>query len=191
MFIVFPEIVAGPETIEKVTGKPELAVADISNGLDPNFLSAISLKFKVCEACNTLKVCSALTSSKLLFPACDAFTTTVPAPVSVIIFPEIVAGPEIIEKVIGRPELAVAEIVNGIAPKVLSVISLKISVCLAAFATELEILNVLFDRPTISSCDPVSEILILHSSVKSLILKLPLCLSFCPVFGIALPGTVH
>ena len=99
--------------------------------------------------------------------------------------------PIILERIESLTYCANMASVNGIAPKVLSVISLKISVCLAAFATELEILNVLFDRPTISSCDPVSEILILHSSVKSLILKLPLCLSFCPVFGIALPGTVH
>jgi hypothetical protein len=29
---MFPETVAGPETIEKVTGSPELAVADRANG---------------------------------------------------------------------------------------------------------------------------------------------------------------
>jgi hypothetical protein len=48
--------------------------------------------------------------------AWDAITATVPEPVSVIVEPEIVAGPDTIEYVNAPVEFELALTVNGVAP---------------------------------------------------------------------------
>ena len=44
---------------------------------------------------------------KFALPAWVAARVTVPAPVNVTVFPEMVAGPDLMERVIGKPEDAV------------------------------------------------------------------------------------
>ena len=63
------------------------------------------------------------------FPACEAFTTTSPTPVKVMIESEIVAGPETILNEIGRPELLLAERAKGGSSANLSGIESKVIVC--------------------------------------------------------------
>src|SRR5262249_35205081 len=58
-----------------------------------------------------------------------ASTVTLPAPVSVTVFPETVPGPERMAKWTGRPELAVALSVNGASPNVRSGSGAKAIVC--------------------------------------------------------------
>ena len=54
---VLPVIVAGPETILKLTGNPEEAVAMRVNGASPYTLLANAVKVMVCEAFPTEKLC--------------------------------------------------------------------------------------------------------------------------------------
>ena len=63
---------------------------------------------------------------KLLFPPCDASIITVPIPVKVTVLTERVAGPETIRKLTGRPEDALAEIVNGASTTVLEEMDAKL-----------------------------------------------------------------
>ena len=56
---------------------------------------------------------------KLPSPACVALTVTVPMPVMVTVLPLIVAGPEKIWKLTGKPDDAVALTVKGGSPKLL------------------------------------------------------------------------
>ena len=65
---------------------------------------------------------------KLLSPACDARTVTVPAPVIVTELPAIVAGPDAMVNITGNPALAVALTVNGASPRVLFGIAVKLIV---------------------------------------------------------------
>jgi hypothetical protein len=53
---------------------------------------------------------------QLASPDWEARTVTVPAPVIVTTLPAIVAGPETMLKLTGRPEEAVALTVNGASP---------------------------------------------------------------------------
>ena len=53
---------------------------------------------------------------QLLLPVCDASMVTVPVPVNVTVLPLMVAGPETTRNDTGKPEDAVALIVNGGSP---------------------------------------------------------------------------
>ena len=62
-------------------------------------------------------------------PACEARTVTWPAvPLSMMVFPETVAGPDSMEKLTGNPLVAVAETVNGAAVVSLFAIAEKLIV---------------------------------------------------------------
>jgi len=52
--MVVPEMVAGPETTESVTGNPELAVALIVNGATPSATLHNAPNVILCEAAVTL-----------------------------------------------------------------------------------------------------------------------------------------
>ena len=114
---VFPEIVAGPERMLKLTGKLDEALALTLNGGSPNVFPESRLNVIVWFALITVNVRSTGGAAlKVALPACDARTVTTPAPVMVTVLPETVAGPETILKLTVSPELAVALTSKGALP---------------------------------------------------------------------------
>jgi hypothetical protein len=128
--MVFPLRVAGPVTMLKLTGSPELAVALTAKAGSLTALLPNAPKEMVWLALATVKVCSTVVAAlKVPFPACVAATVTGPAPVIVTVLPLMVAGPEAMLKLTGSAELAVALTVNGASPKVLPPNAPKVMVC--------------------------------------------------------------
>jgi hypothetical protein len=64
-------------------------------------------------------------------PACAAVTVTLPAPVTVRVEPETVAGPEVTAKLTGKPDDAVAVRVMGATPYVTFANAPNVIVCTA------------------------------------------------------------
>lgn len=116
-----PDRVAGPETIRKLTGKPEVADAVTENGGSPNALEVMGkkliswlgfpLKAVTTKLCNT-----GVAALKKAFPGCEASVTTAPTPVRVTRLPNKLAGPDTIRKPTVKLEVALAESVKGGSP---------------------------------------------------------------------------
>src|SRR6202041_2860054 len=116
---VEPEIVAGPEITEYVNPPGEFEVALTVNGASPKlWLGTVNVIVGVDVPATTVKLTLLEPAAKLASAASDASSTTVPAPVSVTVAPEIVAGPETTEYVNAPVEFEVALTVNGASPKV-------------------------------------------------------------------------
>jgi hypothetical protein len=95
---VEPEIVAGPEITEYVNPPGEFEVALTVNGASPKlWLGTVNVIVGVDVPATTVKLTLLEPAVKLASAASDASSTTVPAPVSVTVAPEIVAGPETTE----------------------------------------------------------------------------------------------
>lgn len=108
-------MVAGPLTIENVTGRPLLAVALRVNGVSLKVFPLKAPKVMDWGALLIIKVRSTLVAAaKLVLPAWEARTVTVPAPVKVMAFAAIIAGPLTIENVTGKPLLATALRLMGV-----------------------------------------------------------------------------
>src|SRR6185436_14943709 len=112
--MTLPSMVAGPEAMLKVTGRPEDAVALTLKGA--SLIRLLVREPNVIVWVARLTVNDRFTlgaGAYVLSPACEARTVTVPVPVIVTRLPSMVAGPEAMLKVTGRPEDAVALTANG------------------------------------------------------------------------------
>ena len=94
---VVPDSVAGPDTMLKLTGNPDEAVALRAKGASPKvrFGSVGNVMAWDCLAM-LLTINDWFTTGagwKLLFPACEASITTSPAPLIVTVLPDTEAGP--------------------------------------------------------------------------------------------------
>jgi len=102
----------------KATGKPELAVPVSANGVELKLLLASVAKVIVwafLATVNERATCGA--AVKLAFPPWLASTVHVPAATMVTVLPETVQTLDVLVlKATARPELAVADTVNGVAP---------------------------------------------------------------------------
>lgn len=112
---VEPEIVAGPLATEYVIAPLEFDVAATANAGSP-YVWFGTVKVSVGAWPDTVKL--PVWIPELKFPEATWFAckTTVPAPLSVTVAPEMVAGPETTEYVMAPNEFEAAEIVNGASP---------------------------------------------------------------------------
>ena len=112
---VEPERVADPLTTEYVIAPVEFDVAATVNGALPYvWLGTVNVMDGACPATVKVAVCvPAVYPPAAAWLACNA---TVPAPVSVTVEPEAVAGPETTEYVIAPDEFEVADTANGVSP---------------------------------------------------------------------------
>jgi hypothetical protein len=118
MCTVLPLTVQLPAA-EKLTDKPELAVALTVKSDSPNFLPVSVPNVMVWFAMATVNDWSTEVAALLLLsPACDAVMVQGPAPVMCTVLPLTVQLP-VAEKLTDKPELAVALTVKSGSPKVL------------------------------------------------------------------------
>ena len=112
----------------KLTGRPELAEAMMTNGEVPRVLPLSGGNVIVWEPAPPPEPAGLTTkdwltdgaAAKLAFPACEAAMVQVPEFTRVTVFPVTVHTLRVRElKLTGRPELAVALIANGEVPSVL------------------------------------------------------------------------
>jgi len=119
-----PDDVHTPEA-EKLTGRPEDAVADTVKGASLNCILANEANEIVCAngAGDTVKACCTDGAAAYVpSPAWSACTVQVPAVSRVIVDPSVPVAVHIpdaepgMEKLTGRPEVAVADTVKGASP---------------------------------------------------------------------------
>jgi hypothetical protein len=106
-------------TVENVTARPEVAVAETVNGASPKLRLASAPKAMVWLALATVKLCVTWGAAPYVaLPDWSAAIVHVPAATIVTVFPETVQTAVVSElKVTVSPELAVADTVNGGSPK--------------------------------------------------------------------------
>ena len=110
-----PVTLAGPDLTESVTGNAELATGGViaMGVLVKLCVPMVSNAAMVCESLPTVKlVVTCFAAAWVESPAWFASNVTVPAPVNVMVSPEIVAGlPALTVTVTGNPEFAVGGVI--------------------------------------------------------------------------------
>jgi hypothetical protein len=125
---VLPETLAGPLVTEYVMAPEDAEDALTTNGAAPNFLAATAVKVSLTATPpETLKVAVAVAAAKFPAAAWLARSSTVPAPVSVTVLPEIVAGPLTTEYVTAPDDAEAALTAKGAAPNAFAGIAAKVS----------------------------------------------------------------
>src|SRR5207253_575214 len=103
----------GPLVTASVTGRPELDVGLSVKAPSQSVRSATAANVIVCAVrpgghAATAKVRdTGVAAAKVPLPPCVACTVTLPVPVTVMMFPDTVAGPLVIASATVRPELLV------------------------------------------------------------------------------------
>jgi len=118
---VFPEIVAGPDLMERVTGKSEDAVMApmLKEGAPKTWLGIGEKELMVCDARETTKlVVTSGAALQFALPGWFAAIVTDPTPVNVTVPPLIVAGPDLMERETGKLDDALrAPMLKAVSPK--------------------------------------------------------------------------
>jgi hypothetical protein len=115
---VLPDTVQTAGVVDEyLTGSPELAAAVRRNGAAPNTRLGNAGNAICCVPATTVKLWLTESGAQVEFPAWLAVTVQVPVPTIVRMVPDTVHTTGVEElNVTGRPELAVAPIVNGALP---------------------------------------------------------------------------
>jgi precorrin-4 methylase len=133
-----PETVQTAELVEaKVTGNPELAVAESVKGV-PTVCAPGLAKLIVCASTLTVKLCETGTAAAyVVLPGCVAWRVQVPSDRNVVALLETVQTLGVVEaKLTSKPELAVADSAIGI-PTVCPPGLAKLIVCASSLTVKL------------------------------------------------------
>jgi hypothetical protein len=137
-FPVVTSVTVLPETVqvdgvfeEKLTGRPDEAVAETVNGGVPYGLLVKGANVMVCASFVIWKAwLTGVAAAKVALPGCDALMEQLPVVTSVTVLPETVHVVGVFEeKLTGKPDDAVAVTVNGGVPIGRFGSGLKVMVC--------------------------------------------------------------